>query len=97
MSRRTLGRIAPLHGSPPGSGDTSCRTSPKFWATLVAAGRPRLSPQVDRQEPVGALVEQPRVRDRKSTRLNSSHGYISYAVFCLKKKITAISNTGPAI
>src|SRR2546422_7313851 len=26
-------------------------------------------------------------RDRKSTRLNSSHGYISYAVFCLKKKI----------
>src|SRR5256884_1080907 len=27
-----------------------------------------------------------RVQDRKSTRLNSSHGYISYAVFCLKKK-----------
>src|SRR2546422_9523881 len=29
------------------------------------------------------LVE---LKDRKSTRLNSSHGYISYAVFCLKKK-----------
>src|SRR2546429_5681849 len=28
----------------------------------------------------------PRGGDRKSTRLNSSHGYISYAVFCLKKK-----------
>src|SRR2546422_8149990 len=28
------------------------------------------------------------VLDRKSTRLNSSHGYISYAVFCLKKKNT---------
>src|SRR5256884_4418167 len=27
-----------------------------------------------------------RLVDRKSTRLNSSHGYISYAVFCLKKK-----------
>src|SRR2546422_8622224 len=27
-----------------------------------------------------------READRKSTRLNSSHGYISYAVFCLKKK-----------
>src|SRR2546422_4233543 len=27
-----------------------------------------------------------RALDRKSTRLNSSHGYISYAVFCLKKK-----------
>src|SRR2546429_1708156 len=30
-------------------------------------------------------------RDRKSTRLNSSHGYISYAVFCLKKKNNATS------
>src|SRR2546422_2114583 len=30
----------------------------------------------------------PRLLDRKSTRLNSSHGYISYAVFCLKKKKT---------
>src|SRR2546422_4090175 len=29
-----------------------------------------------------------RDEDRKSTRLNSSHGYISYAVFCLKKKNT---------
>src|SRR2546429_2739404 len=28
-------------------------------------------------------------KDRKSTRLNSSHGYISYAVLCLKKKRTA--------
>src|SRR2546429_6170422 len=32
-------------------------------------------------------VEDP-LRDRKSTRLNSSHGYISYAVFCLNKKKT---------
>src|SRR2546429_1332369 len=31
-------------------------------------------------------------RDRKSTRLNSSHGYISYAVFCLKKKKEASLN-----
>src|SRR2546429_2409435 len=30
--------------------------------------------------------------DRKSTRLNSSHGYISYAVFCLKKKKDHISH-----
>src|SRR2546429_2806904 len=29
-------------------------------------------------------------KDRKSTRLNSSHGYISYAVFCLKKKKTPL-------
>src|SRR3712207_8944645 len=32
-------------------------------------------------------------RDRKSTRLNSSHANISYAVFCLKKKKTDIHNT----
>src|SRR2546422_7673689 len=30
--------------------------------------------------------------DRKSTRLNSSHGYISYAVFCLKKKKTNLDH-----
>src|SRR2546429_4799822 len=35
-------------------------------------------------------------RDRKSTRLNSSHGYISYAVFCLKKKKTHNSYTRAA-
>src|SRR2546429_4988810 len=32
-----------------------------------------------------------RAADRKSTRLNSSHGYISYAVFCLKKKKLCVS------
>src|SRR5256884_3339596 len=37
------------------------------------------------QEPV-TPTEKFYIRDRKSTRLNSSHGYISYAVFCLKKK-----------
>src|SRR2546422_3745852 len=34
--------------------------------------------------------------DRKSTRLNSSHGYISYAVFCLKKKISSHPPYRPA-
>src|SRR2546422_8031441 len=33
--------------------------------------------------------------DRKSTRLNSSHGYISYAVFCLKKKKTNTTYRSP--
>src|SRR2546422_8477676 len=39
-------------------------------------------------------VDQSRLKiplDRKSTRLNSSHGYISYAVFCLKKKKTELN------
>src|SRR3989440_7877303 len=34
----------------------------------------------------------PAARDRKSTRLNSSHDQISYAVFCLKKKKTHLSH-----
>src|SRR2546429_6596999 len=41
----------------------------------------RRRPGVDRDE-----IAQAAELDRKSTRLNSSHGYISYAVFCLKKK-----------
>src|SRR2546422_4854933 len=47
-----------------------------------------------KQESIDALLSAARLKaqgdvkavDRKSTRLNSSHGYISYAVFCLKKK-----------
>src|SRR5687768_18607995 len=47
--------------------------------------------QDQRQRPldrpgVGHHVGEQFAEDRKSTRLNSSHGYISYAVFCLKKK-----------
>src|SRR5690606_41815071 len=44
---------------------------------------------------VDSLVEEMRatLRDRKSTRLNSSHVKISYAVFCLKKKTNIYYNT----
>src|SRR2546429_2806679 len=51
------------------------------------AGKYRLATAVDHVG--GGLTGRPVGRidgDRKSTRLNSSHGYISYAVFCLKKK-----------
>src|SRR3989449_8408187 len=41
---------------------------------------------------LSSLSFRPSSRDRKSTRLNSSHGYISYAVFCLKKKKTRLQN-----
>src|SRR5688572_30994172 len=41
---------------------------------------------VDDEEAVGHAGEHLRPGDRKSTRLNSSHSQISYAVFCLKKK-----------
>src|SRR5205809_6751647 len=62
---------------------------------VVVDGRSRLPITLDVEEPlqVGAdrilntlAAAQLFHRDRKSTRLNSSHGYISYAVFCLKKK-----------
>src|SRR4030043_752628 len=39
--------------------------------------------------PSPCMVESSTI-DRKSTRLNSSHGYISYAVFCLKKKTNEV-------
>src|SRR3712207_7729542 len=42
----------------------------------------RRSPDPERPQ----LADVPQPRDRKSTRLNSSHANISYAVFCLKKK-----------
>src|SRR2546422_4373551 len=43
---------------------------------------------VDDSDRSGAECRAISLEDRKSTRLNSSHGYISYAVFCLKKKKT---------
>src|SRR2546422_4580027 len=46
-----------------------------------------VSPQLFGASPRRTIAGKRRAkRDRKSTRLNSSHGYISYAVFCLKKK-----------
>src|SRR2546429_6620066 len=50
---------------------------------LGALGVEMLAPGIERRRKHAAFVP---FEDRKSTRLNSSHGYISYAVFCLKKK-----------
>src|SRR4051794_41619181 len=44
------------------------------------------------QHSVADLLDDRQIKDRKSTRLNSSHPSISYAVFCLKKKTLACSN-----
>src|SRR3712207_8637952 len=48
-------------------------------------------PDVERLSSPSPLVAPELRQDRKSTRLNSSHANISYAVFCLKKKLTAAS------
>src|SRR2546430_11861987 len=55
---------------------------------FVSVGRDRKRPLdvVEHIEAGLALCEGELARDRKSTRLNSSHSQISYAVFCLKKK-----------
>src|SRR5688572_17830697 len=51
-------------------------------ALILFAGKQGYNDNSYSQEEVTALV----IEDRKSTRLNSSHSQISYAVFCLKKK-----------
>src|SRR5687768_17874079 len=65
-----------LHDALPISSIGSCARSRRLISCWRAASgtRPRLR------------ICAPCRTDRKSTRLNSSHGYISYAVFCLKKK-----------
>src|SRR5438034_6532970 len=59
----------------------ACNLRERYWLYVVfnCAGA---HPELHRiQDPFGKLIA-----DRKSTRLNSSHTVISYAVFCLKKK-----------
>src|SRR2546426_3528610 len=70
---------------PVGSGSGEAKPSPEAMelATLAISEGSVKSARV-----IGFL-------DRKSTRLNSSHLVISYAVFCLKKKKKAIGRTGP--
>src|SRR2546429_616141 len=60
-------------------------------ARVANAIRVDHAPKIDGtlDDPLWKLAEP--ITDRKSTRLNSSHGYISYAVFCLKKKYELLS------
>src|SRR2546429_3991512 len=82
------GYVIPEHSHPEdqllfaSSGVMTLRTKQGVWVVppLRAVWIPADTPHtVAMSGPVS-------MRDRKSTRLNSSHGYISYAVFCLKKK-----------
>src|SRR5258708_18990805 len=61
--------------------------TPEFFRTLgIRLEKGRLFGDFDRPEAELAAVIDNKLADRKSTRLNSSHQIISYAVFCLKKK-----------
>src|SRR5216684_6323589 len=61
------------------------------YTTLSRSARP---PALFDGKGGAGLRAHARARDRKSTRLNSSHGYISYAVFCLTKKTPVLAGAG---
>src|SRR2546429_7090100 len=75
LFRSSLGQRAPAPSGPPVDG------------VRHRDDRDAHRPVPDRGVRKDAALLAQAVRDRKSTRLNSSHGYISYAVFCLKKKM----------
>src|SRR5687768_18217030 len=81
VSPRLVAQAIELHADAlepaPTHAGTSCRRAAQL------RGRERVARAREKRAPIQ--------RDRKSTRLNSSHGYISYAVFCLKKKNTCPS------
>src|SRR2546422_7962502 len=65
---------------------------PRQFKQLTHGGQAVRRPQEESSgRPVANSAPARRVGDRKSTRLNSSHGYISYSVFCLEKKNPANS------
>src|SRR5256885_5237359 len=72
--------VALLYTVITGGGPTTSERAPSAPASVTAA-----TPSITASQVV----------DRKSTRLNSSHLVISYAVFCLKKKHQALSDTRP--
>src|SRR2546422_7543291 len=77
------------------------------YTTLFRSRRVARRHRAERRSSPGEMLERVHqfaaraAGDRKSTRLNSSHGYISYAVFCLKKKkskqITMADTTAPML
>src|SRR5687768_18108139 len=78
-----------LHDALPIFTDTATSAHTESLQFIASAGawdqtsKKFVFPGIARGQAVLTIVD---VEDRKSTRLNSSHGYISYAVFCWKKK-----------
>src|SRR3712207_9015386 len=77
---------------------TLFRSRPFANATRAQTSKIVSNAAMYNEPPTGQTFEDvPTTQDRKSTRLNSSHANISYAVFCLKKKITHHSHTNHSI
>src|SRR2546429_2997921 len=83
---RVAGKAGGLPGTRSGALRTVCGRGRVGGRLGEARPRPQIPshPAAQRKNP--QRRESALRQDRKSTRLNSSHGYISYAVFCLKKK-----------
>src|SRR5258705_9783912 len=79
--RSTLFPYTTLFRSPSGT-----QPAPLHHSTHSNKGVPPIQPDEDPKLAQGSRPSVKKTEDRKSTRLNSSHLGISYAVFCLKKK-----------
>src|SRR3712207_6879250 len=75
-----------LHDALPIPGRVPDSTRPKAVSFVDGSRAPVDVPRDAPQDESGRDERRQNLRDRKSTRLNSSHANISYAVFCLKKK-----------
>src|SRR5690625_6897208 len=94
MSRKFAEKVVWITGGGSGLGQEMAKEFAREGATVVVSGRRKESLQetCDAVRALGANAHAVACdvrdeKDRKSTRLNSSHVAISYAVFCLKKKI----------
>src|SRR5690242_21089148 len=75
-----------LRGGPNVTYDSPAEDVRPSLTLLVATAGPRAARRARTPLAITTLIAAMMFRDRKSTRLNSSHMSISYAVFCLKKK-----------
>src|SRR2546422_9653015 len=82
-----IARPASPPASKPASASVTVKRAQFLMGTLVEITAVAPSDAIAQASLTAGFQEIRRLeKDRKSTRLNSSHGYISYAVFCLKKK-----------
>src|SRR3712207_7509108 len=84
--RSTLFPYTTLFRSSQEMGFLGARADFIVWDDLVTERNTRTAEAREAVEHFWTTMAETRLEDRKSTRLNSSHANISYAVFCLKKK-----------
>src|SRR2546422_5461616 len=88
----TLFRSLPIYAKQVGLNDAEIALVLGAQLVVAMVAKPITGRVSDRVGRIPVIVI-----DRKSTRLNSSHGYISYAVFCLKKKKINTATAKPTL